>query len=679
MPSRLEHHSREPIEKTESKVIIRRDTGQRPDNSSPALIPGASIHAGLAQQGRTVKLAFGRRVPVGSRDPGSTLPPVKNGEPGGASAEGHPPTASGPGGAPGHRRRFTTRWKIAVAVGLLVVIWAVAAVVVVVVAAEHVHRGEAAIQTARQDLSANGVLSGAPVGPLRSAEASFSTARGLLTSPLLWPVDVLPVAGRQLRSVQALSGAAEQVAHTGVATVGRSQALLRLPHMAGPDRVAALRQLAALGSTTHLALAGVDLGPDEGLIGPLARERNTFLGDLTQVRTTLARTSAAATTAAAILQGPGTYLLLAGNNAEMRSGSGAFLEAGTLTTGDGELHLSDMVPTSSLILPRGAVTVGGDLGARWGWLLPGVDWRNLGLTPQFDVTGPLAARMWKANTGQSVDGVMALDIQGLQELLTVTGPVTTDSGMVVTAGTVDQLLMHDQYAGEGYGSDSSNRVDELSTLSSATLHALENQPFGLRAMVNALSTASAGRHVLIWSADPQTEAVWRAVGVSGELTPTSLVANVINRGANKLDQYLTVTTSLRLTPRAGLTDGRLTMTLANHTPPGQSPFIGGPYPGLGTVYGEYVGIATVNLPGDVRDLSSPSARSVVTNGNEGPTLLVGATVDIQAGATQSLTFNFVLPQAHGSLTVVPSARIPPVTWHVGDTTFEDDSPHTVSW
>ena len=39
MPSRLEHHSREPIEKTESKVIIRRDTGQRPDNSSPALIP----------------------------------------------------------------------------------------------------------------------------------------------------------------------------------------------------------------------------------------------------------------------------------------------------------------------------------------------------------------------------------------------------------------------------------------------------------------------------------------------------------------------------------------------------------------------------------------------------------------------------------------------------------------
>ena len=107
------------------------------------------------------------------------------------------------------------------------------------------------MQSARQGLSADGILSGAPVGSLRSAESSFSTAHGLLSSPLLWPVDVLPVAGRQLRSVQDLSGAAEQVARTGITTVGRSQALLRLPHAAGPDRVAALQQLASLAASTH--------------------------------------------------------------------------------------------------------------------------------------------------------------------------------------------------------------------------------------------------------------------------------------------------------------------------------------------------------------------------------------------------------------------------------------------
>jgi hypothetical protein len=565
----------------------------------------------------------------------------------------------------------------------LVVVWAVAAVIDVVVAADHIHHGEAAVQSARQGLSADAILSGAPVGSLRSAQSSFSTAHGLLSSPLLWPVDILPVAGRQLRSVQDLSGAAEQVARTGIGAVGQSQSLLRLPHSAGPQRVAVLQQLASLAASTHRSLAGVNLGPVQGLIGPLQHERNTFAADLTQIQTTLARTSDAASSAATILQGPATYLLLAGNNAEMRSGSGAFLEAGIVTTGDGELHLSGMVPTTSLTLAPGAVTVTGDLAARWGWLLPGVDWRNLGLTPQFDVNGPLAASMWKASTGQTVDGVLAIDVQGLQELLQVTGPVTTSTGQVVSASTVDQLLLHDQYVGETYTSDSANRVDELSTLATAVLHALEDQPLKLHVMADALSAAAEGRHVLLWSSSPRTEAAWSGAGVSGQLEPSSLMADIINRGGNKLDQYLSENVSLRLTPRGGQTDGSLTMTFSNHTPPGQSPFIAGPFPGLGASYGEYVGVATVNLPGYARDISSPSAHSIVASGPEGPTNLEGATIDILEGATQHITFTFVLPEAHGSMTVVPSARIPAATWHVvdaaGSTTFDDAVAHTISW
>jgi Protein of unknown function (DUF4012) len=565
----------------------------------------------------------------------------------------------------------------------LVAIWAVVAVVDVVIAADHIHHGEAAVQSARQGLSADGILSGAPAGSLRSAETSFSDAHGLLSSPLLWPVDILPVAGRQLRSVQDLSSAAQHVARTGVTAVGQSQALLRLPHKAGPERIATLDKLAALAASTHSSLSDIDLGPVQGLIGPLQHERNTFQGDITQIQTTLQRTSDAASAAAGILQGPGTYLLLAGNNAEMRSGSGAFEEAGIITTGNGELQLAGMEPITSLTLPAGGVPVTGDLAARWGWLLPGTDGRNLGLTPQFDVTGPLAASMWKASTGQSVDGVLAIDVQGLEELLEVTGPVTTSTGQVVSAANVDELLLHDQYEGETYTSDSTQRVDELSTLATATLHALENRPLQLHAAADALSAAAAGRHVLLWSADPQTEAAWTGAGVSGQLQPSSVMADVINRGGNKLDYYLTETASLRLSPRGTQTDGTLTMKFSNHTPAGQSPFIAGPYPGLGTDYGEYVGIATVNLPGDARDVATPSNASVVVSGPEGPTLVEGATIAIMQGAAQQITFHFVLPGAHGSVTVVPSARIGPVSWRVADpsgaSTFEDSSPHTLSW
>ena len=105
------------------------------------------------------------------------------------------------------------------------------------------------------------------------------------------------------------------------------------------------------------------------------------------------------------------------------------------------------MPTAEIPAARGAVPVTGDLEANWGWLQPGVDWRNLGLTPQFDVNGPLAARMWQAVTGQRVDGVMAVDVATLQQFLQVTGPVTLPDGTSLNAGDVVQYLTHDQYAG----------------------------------------------------------------------------------------------------------------------------------------------------------------------------------------------------------------------------------------
>jgi hypothetical protein len=562
----------------------------------------------------------------------------------------------------------------------LFVVWMAASAFDVVVAARHLRQGAAQVQAARSTLSADGLLSGAPLTPLRSAETDFTSAHSLLSSPLLWPVDVLPVLGRQLRSAQDLAAAAGSVSRTGVGAVIASKSLLKLPHHAGPQRITTLKRLVRLASTTHAALNHIDLGPSNALFGPLARERNKFSTELDQVQTTLARTTAAASAAATILQGPQTYLLLTSNNAEMRSGSGSFLEAGPVTTDDGQLQLSGLTQTYALTLPVGAVTVGGDLEARWGWLDPGVDWRNLGLTPQFDVNGALAARMWKADTGQQVNGVMALDVTGLQELLTVTGPVTTAAGTVVSAGNVDQLLLHDQYVGEDYNSHAdAARVDQLGSLASAVVKALETQPLDLHAVVAALSAATSGRHLMLWSSDPSTEAVWRSTGVSGQLTPDSLAANLINRGGNKLDQYVTVGTALHLVTRGNQTAATLTVTVANHTPPGQSPFIAGPFPGLGTTYGEYVGILTANLPDDTRDLALAPGESAVVDGQEGPTLLVGVSVDLLPGAARRFTFHFSLPQAHGQLDVVPSGRIPPVVWNVDGTSFSDGSAHSITW
>ena len=57
-------------------------------------------------------------------------------------------------------------------------------------------------------------------------------------------------------------------------------------------------------------------------------------------------------------------------------------------------------------------------------------------------------------------------------------------------------------------------------------------------------------------------------GVAGQLSPDSVMAAVINRGGNKLDQYLSVGTDLTMQTQGKRTLGTLTVHLRNNTPPG---------------------------------------------------------------------------------------------------------------
>jgi hypothetical protein len=392
-----------------------------------------------------------------------------------------------------------------------------------------------------------------------------------------------------------------------------------------------------------------------------------------------------AATTADILQGPQNYLLVMANNAEMRAGSGDFLEVGVLSTQDGRLQLSGVTPTVGIPVPAGKVTPTGDLEARWGWVKPGQDWRNLGFTPQFDVNGPLAAQMWQAETGQHVDGVIVLDVEALHQFLEVTGPVTLADGTTVNADNVVQLLAHDQYEGivdeptDAAAAAEEKREERLGSLAHAVLDALQDESLDLRSLANAMTAATQGRHLLAWSSSPAAERAWVEGGVAGQLSPDSLLTAVINQGGNKLDQYLGVTSSLSLHTTGSHTAATLTVRLDNHTPPGQSQFIAGPYPGLGTVYGEYRGILAVNLPGYASDLRIDGNPALDALGGEGPTWVIATPVDVKEGASQQVVVHFTLPLAHGSMEVVPSARLTPETWTYNGRTTTDATPFSLTW
>jgi Protein of unknown function (DUF4012) len=575
-----------------------------------------------------------------------------------------------------HRRR---RWIIAGVVVVLLLVWGALLAVRSRSAYRHDQLGLAALEQVKGHLTPGEVTAASSIRQLDRANAEFMAAQAELSSPLYAPVKVLPVLGRQLRSVQALSSAAGTVSAVGAQFLDQVHGLLRAPHSAGPERVASLRQLETASRSAARRLATVGTGPSAGLVSPLAAKRNEFVGQLDVARNRLSNAADVSAVTASILSGPQRYLVLAANNAEMRAGSGAFLNAGVATTSDGTVTVGQLDPLGDLRLPVGAVPVTGDLAHNWGWLFPTIDMRNLGTTPRFDVTAPLAARMWTVRTGQPVNGVIAVDVIAVHQLLEATGPVEVN-GQLVSADTVDQYLLHDQYDGlTDNAGNANNREDALGQLARAVISQLQSQSVDLTTLADSMSSAVAGRHLMVWSADPTAESAWQAAGASGSLTERSVAVNLINLGSNKLDPYTPVHVSVGTRPDGVDTDVTLTVTARNTTPPGQSQFVAGPPPDSNVPYGTYTGVVAVNVPGTAGHVIMTGVSPLAVSGRDGPTWVVGGLVSILQGGTSTVVVHFVMVGHHGSMQLVPSARVPPEQWQFDGGTQTDAGPQTISW
>ena len=576
----------------------------------------------------------------------------------------------------GWRRRT---WLIIGGVVVLLIVWGALLAAKTLSAYHHDQQGLASLDQVKADLTPDGLTSAGSVHLLDAARAEFASAQSDLSSPLFTPITIVPVLGRQVQSVRALSSAAATVSEVGATFLTQVHGVLDQPHTAGPDRVASLRQLSTIAASARRQLADIDTGPSQALVAPLARKHNEFVAQLDDARQRLTTAAGVSATVATILQGPQTYVVLASNNAEMRAGSGAFLEVGEATTSDGSIQLGDLSPSGARTLPVGAVPVTGDFAHNWGWLNPTLDMRNLGWTPQFTVTAPYAAAMWTELTGQPVDGVISLDVGGLHQLLEATGPVQA-GGQTVTADNVEQYLLHDQYAGlTDDATGDTTRQDALGSLTGAVLRQLQGQNLDIKALASAVSSAVAGRHLMVWSKNPAAQAAWVASGVSGSLTPRSVDVSVINLGGNKLDQYLPVHVAVTTIPTGADTTVTLTTRMDNTTPDGQSQFIAGPFPGEPVSYGGYRGLVSANLPAQASRITVTGAGPLAVKGAEGPTWVVAAPVTIPQGTSSTVVIRFRMPGSHGSMTLVPSARIPPEQWTSAGASFDDSAPTTISW
>jgi hypothetical protein len=577
------------------------------------------------------------------------------------------------------------RRRLLLVAGLLVIAWAVLAGFWLFRTASDLKVGNDAASAARDHLDAEQVADGVPLADLRTAHVRFAAAHDRASGLVLAPLRFMPVIGRQLRSVRALSGAAEQVAAAGADAVERAGVVFAHPAASGPDRVTQVRELREIVDDVAGHLDSIeDLGPVDGLLAPLADARNDLADDLAEARQTITNARTGAAAALSLVEGPRRYLVLAANNAEMRAGSGMWLQGGVLNTKNGELDLEDMV---SLQLdadpPDGAVTATGDLASRWGFLEPGAEWRNLMASPDFPASAELATEMWAAAGRGEVDGVLAVDAIGLQAIVAATGAVEVD-GQSLGAEAVPQQVLHDQYLqfgdlGSQSGAGNVERRDALAALASAAVGAIDRGDYPASTLIRTLGGAIEGRHLLAWTPDETEQAGWTAAGMDGALAPDSLLVSLLSRGGNKLDWFLDLDAELSVERAEGGWDVAVAITLRNETPEGQPAYIAGPYPGLGLKAGQYRGILAVNVPGASEGAHFDDVDELAVAGADGPTRVVGFQLELARGEERTVTLRFRLPANADHVEVEPSARVPGISWRYGPSAWEDSASRTANF
>lgn len=589
-----------------------------------------------------------------------------------------PPHAFDPPG-PGPRVRRRRRHPAVVVVGLVTLAWFVVAGTQLVRLRADAQAGRRAAEAAKGAARApDDLLEGKPRPALRQAQRRFEAANRRAGSAVLSPSRVAPVVGRQIRAVDALTEAAAQVAAVGLDGLAEVRRALEEPIGVGEERIELVRQLAAIASRSERGLSGVDLGPGRALIGPVADAHQELATQVADLRRALRDARSVGTAMAELLQGPRRYLLLAANNAEMRAAAGMPLSVGELEVAEGRLRLGEMRPVTDLPVPDGAVLPTGDLAARWGWLSPGREWRNLLLSPRFDVSAPLAARMWEAVGGRPVDGVLLLDVPAMETVLSATGPIEVEGRRIDADNVVDELLI-EQYLRLPTREERPERLEQLSTIAKVSMDAFDEGDWSASDLAGSLRDSARGRHVLAWSRIPAEQRAWRAAGVDGALGPDSLVVSVLNRGGNKLDRHLVVRADLRLRSTGSDAEGMLRLVLRNDAPVGAPYYIVGPHPDLPLPEGQYEGLVAVNLPGSATTGTIRDVAELAAAGPDGPTRVLATPVSIMRGEERTLLVPFTLAGGHGSLRVEPSARVPPIRWSSGARSWTDEEARTVRW
>lgn len=263
-----------------------------------------------------------------------------------------------------------------------------------------------------------------------------------------------------------------------------------------------------------------------------------------------------------------TYLLALLNPSEQRFSGGAPLTIVPMEVADGTLTMGEAIDTSD---PR-LFKVG-----RWDKVegnpfhVGRLRISTATFAPDWSVSGEELLRGWERRTGTGADGLVAVDVVALSEMLRITGPVEAPIYGSLDASTFTQKLIGDY---DAYP-DNEARKELNRAIVPVFAERLLAPGDGL-AKIESLRDSARARHFALWMRDPDLQSAVAEVGLAGELSDTQhdyLAVFNQNTNRSKADywQKRAVRSEVVLA-EDGSAKVRLTISVHNDSPPYVQPF-----------------------------------------------------------------------------------------------------------
>lgn len=364
--------------------------------------------------------------------------------------------------------------------------------------------------------AARAIEAGKPAEAARlfeSAELGFTRAEERLGPVALQD---LPWAGRQLTAARDLTAIGREGSAAGAEAAQLLAQLEAVPE--GDDRLSVVLGLAhphlesALESLVAVTERARGLTSD-GLVPPLADAVASVNEVLVPIRPLLERSEALLELERYLFSGQHRFLIVAQNSSELRPTGGFMGTYGLLHLGPDGFAMDEFADIYTL--PRDTLNEplppGGQVNDKHFYF------RNTNWWMDFPTSAAMMLKFWKNLQQPQIDGIIAVDIPMLQQLLRVYGPIEIpESSKPLTAQNVmEQLNYVVQYESGGAGPKKKSAVVSLVAEVVRRVTSLETAL--ARPTLAALAKSANEKHIQVFFTDPPAQAAMVTAGWSGAI------------------------------------------------------------------------------------------------------------------------------------------------------------------